>query len=197
MKVERTLYIARQGETQANIEHRFSGKKDTPLTARGLEQAHQIGAILRRELGVKPALGFVASPLQRARTTMAIVRGELDLPPDDFSTDVRLQEIDLGEWDQLTDDEARARDPAMFAARGNDKWHVKVPGGENYADVAARAESWLGSLSGDTFAISHGAFIRILRGMVLGLDWKAMSALDEPQGCVYRLSGQTVTRLDP
>ena len=85
----------------------------------------------------------------------------------------------------------------MFAARGNDKWHVKVPGGENYADVAARAESWLGSLSGDTFAISHGAFIRILRGMVLGLDWKAMSALDEPQGCVYRLSGQTVTRLDP
>ncbi len=197
MKVERTLYIARHGETQANIEHRFSGKKDTPLTARGLEQAHQIGAILRRELGVKPTLGFVASPLQRARTTMAIVRGELDLPPDDFSTDVRLQEIDLGEWDQLTDDEARARDPAMFAARGNDKWHVKVPGGENYADVAARAESWLGSLSGDTFAISHGAFIRILRGMVLGLDWKAMSALDEPQGCVYRLSGQTVTRLDP
>ena len=197
MKVEHTLYIARHGETQANIEHRFSGKKDTPLTVRGLEQAHQIGAILRRELGVKPALGFVASPLQRARTTMEIVRGELELTPDDFSTDARLQEIDLGEWDQLTDDEARARDPVMFAARGNDKWHVKVPGGENYADVAARAQSWLASLSGDTFAISHGAFIRILRGMVLGLDWKAMSALDEPQGCVYRLSGQTVTRLDP
>ena len=197
MKVEHTLYIARHGETQANIEHRFSGKKDTPLTVRGLEQAHQIGAILRRELGVKPALGFVASPLQRARTTMEIVRGELELTPDDFSTDARLQEIDLGEWDQLTDDEARARDPVMFAARGNDKWHVKVPGGENYADVAARAQSWLASLSGDTFAISHGAFIRILRGMVLGLDWKAMSALDEPQGCVYRLSGQAVTRLDP
>ena len=142
------------------------------------------------------ALGFVASPLQRARTTMEIVRGDLELPPQDFSTDARLQEIDLGEWDQLTDDEARTRDPVLFSARGNDKWHVKVPGGENYADVAARAEDWLASLSGDTFAISHGAFIRILRGMVLGLDWKAMSALDEPQGCVYRLSGQTVTRLD-
>ena len=197
MKVEHTLYIARHGETQANIEHRFSGKKDTPLTARGLAQAHQIGAILRRELGVKPAIDFVASPLQRARTTMEIVRGELGLPRHDFSTDARLQEIDLGEWDQLTDDEARARDPVMFAARGNDKWRVKVPGGENYADVAARAEDWLAGLSGDTFAISHGAFIRILRGLVLGLDWKAMSALDEPQGCVYRLSGQTVTRLDP
>ena len=161
-----------------------------------MEQAHQIGAILRRELGVKPALSFIASPLQRARTTMEIVRGDLELPPHDFSTDARLQEIDLGEWDQLTDDEARARDPAMFSARGNDKWHVKVPGWENYADVAARAEGWLASLSGDTFAISHGAFIRILRGMVLGLDWKSMSAPDEPQGCVYRLSGQTVTRLD-
>jgi len=27
MKVEHTLYIARHGETQANTEHRFSGKK--------------------------------------------------------------------------------------------------------------------------------------------------------------------------
>ena len=30
-----------------------------------------------------------------------------------------------------------------------------------------------------------------------GLDWQAMSALDEPQGVVFRVRGQAVVRLDP
>ena len=87
---------------------------------------------------------------------------------DGFATDTRLQEIDLGVWDQLTDDEARALDPACSTQRGNDKWHVRVPGGENYAEVAARISDWVQDLKTDTFAISHGAATRILRGPVRG-----------------------------
>ena len=34
-------------------------------------------------------------------------------------------------------------DPALFDARAADKWHVHVPGGENYAEVAARATDWV------------------------------------------------------
>jgi hypothetical protein len=29
-----------------------------------------------------------------------------------------------------------------------------------------------------------------------GMTWQGMSDLDEPQGVVYRVQGQTVTRLD-
>ena len=193
----RTLYFARHGQTQANIEKRFSGYKDTPLTPLGLEQAAQVGRILKRELGTADGYAFVASPLARAMTTMKIARTAMGLSPDDFSTDSRLKEINLGRWDQLTDEEARAQSPTLFAERGNDKWHVRVPGGENYADVAARVGDWLEDLKQDTFAISHGATTRILRGLLAGLDWRAMSALDEPQGVVFRVRGTEVVRLDP
>jgi probable phosphoglycerate mutase len=46
-----TLYFARHGQTEANVEKRFSGYKDTPLTELGLTQAAQVGHILKRELG--------------------------------------------------------------------------------------------------------------------------------------------------
>jgi probable phosphoglycerate mutase len=191
-----TLYLARHGETEANRQKRFSGRKDTPLTDKGRDQARNVGMILKRELGLHPALDFVASPLQRARTTMEIVRAVLDLPPQGYATDARLEEIDLGAWDQLTDAEARALNPPRFDARADDKWHVRVPDGENYADVAARARDWATSLSHDTFAVSHGALIRILRGLFLDLDWRGMSGLDEPQGVVFRIRDGQVAMLD-
>jgi probable phosphoglycerate mutase len=141
-------------------------------------------------------LAFISSPLQRARTTMEIVRETLDLPREGYSIDARIEEINLGRWDQLTDAEARALDPALFDARAADKWHVHVPDGENYEQVATRATQWVQSLTADTFAVSHGALTRILRGLFLGLDWKGMSELDEPQGVVFRIQGTDVTRLD-
>ena len=190
-----TLYFARHGQTQANLEKRFSGKKDTPLTALGREQAHEIGEALKRELGSKPAIACVSSPLRRARTTMEIARGVLELPPEDYTVDPRIQEIDLGAWDQLTDEEARALDPAYYDRRAGDKWHVPALGGEDYEDVATRLTAWIGGLEADTFAVSHGAATRILRGLFLGLDAARMSALDEPQGVVFRVRGAQITQL--
>jgi broad specificity phosphatase PhoE len=192
-----TLYLARHGETEANSQHRFSGRRDTPLTDKGVAQARAVGEILKREVGMRPRLNCVASPLARARRTMQVVLGVLGLPEDAFTIDPRIQEIDLGAWDQLTDAQARARDPALFDARAADKWNVRVPGGENYQEVAARAADWVKSVKADSFAVSHGALTRILRGLFQGLDWQAMSALDEPQGVVFRVRSSTVTRLDP
>ena len=192
-----TLYFARHGQTRANVEKRFSGYRDTPLTELGVAQARQVGLILQRELGTAPGYGFVCSPLARAVTTMTIARTTMGLPADGFSTDNRLKEIDLGVWDQLTDAEARALSPTLFEQRGNDKWHVRVPEGENYAEVASRVSDWVRELKTDTIAVSHGATTRILRGLLAGLDWRAMSALDEPQGVVFRVRGTEVVRLDP
>ncbi len=192
-----TLYFARHGQTRANVEKRYSGYKDTPLTELGLAQAAAVGRVLTRELGAAQGYDFVASPPARAITTMRIARETMGLPPDGFATDDRLMEINLGLWDQLTDQQARALDAARFEARNADKWHVRVPEGESYADVAGRISDWVRGLKTNTFAVSHGATTRILRGLLTGLDWRAMSALDEPQGVVFRVRGGGVTRLDP
>ena len=68
-----TLYFARHGQTEANVEKRFQGhSKDTPLTAKGIAQARDVGAILRDQTPFA-ALEFVSSPLKRAQITMEIV----------------------------------------------------------------------------------------------------------------------------
>ena len=74
-----TLYFARHGQTEANVEHRFSGYKDTPLTPLGLKQAAQVGRILKRELGTAPGYQFISSPLARAVATMKIARQTMAL----------------------------------------------------------------------------------------------------------------------
>jgi len=191
-----TLYFARHGETLANVEHRFQGRNDTPLTPRGLIQPRMLAAILAECLAGQPTPHFVSSPLPRARKTMDIMLDALGLPRT-YDTDPRLMEIDLGAWAGLTDEEAKARDPEMWERRIHDKWNVRVPGGgENYAMVAERLTQWAVELKQDTMAISHGAATRILRGLLRGLSWEEMSALDERQDCVFRYRDGNLTRLE-
>jgi broad specificity phosphatase PhoE len=192
-----TLYFCRHGETEANVEKRFQGHGlDTPLTRRGYKDADRVAKLLKHHAQPVDRLKYVSSPLQRARTTMEIIRAHLDLPPSEYSTDQRLREINLGIWDGLTHKEARALDPVLFKKREADKWNVRVPGGEDYADVAKRAKLWLDNLKHDTFAVSHGGFTRILRGLFEGLTAKEISDLDEPQGVLFRARGRKVKRLD-
>jgi probable phosphoglycerate mutase len=194
-----TLYLCRHGETEANVKKEFQGlKADSPLTAKGRDQARTMGAIMRADCPNPAALAYVSSPYKRAITTMMLVREAIGLPPDDFTTDDRIREIGLGIWDGLTDDQARALDPAFYDKRMANRGTVRIPGGgENYEDVAKRVTDWVQSLKADTFAISHGGCTRIMRGLFMGIDWNAMTKLDETQGVVFRIRGSTIERFDP
>lgn len=191
-----TLYIARHGQTEANVAGRFPGYREWPLTDLGKQQARGMGRILLRELGPRPSGVFVSSPLGRAQETMRLTREELDLPAGDFATDVRLLDINHGDWTGLTEGEVRQRDPDAYRLRWADKWHVRMPGGECYGDLAVRIAAFLHDLTGDTVTVSHGATTQMLRGLCTGMDAKLIPDLDEPQGCVFRVRGTVIERLD-
>jgi broad specificity phosphatase PhoE len=71
------LIVVRHGESTWNVESRFTGQADPPLSERGQEQA----ADLARRLVVLGIDAVVTSDLDRAFTTgLAVTRG-LDLPP--------------------------------------------------------------------------------------------------------------------
>lgn len=191
-----TLYFCRHGETEANVAQRFQGiSRDTPLTEKGRAQAREIGRILHGAALEPTRLAYASSPLGRARATSEIVRETLGLSASGYAVDDRLVEINLGFWEGLNHAEARAEFSAAYEARERDKWNIPVPGGESYRDVAARAESWICDLAADTFAVSHGGFTRVLRGLFGGLDWREISALDEPQGVLFRVRGDRVEEL--
>jgi broad specificity phosphatase PhoE len=182
-----TLYVARHGQTEMNVAGRYPGYGTTPLTDLGRQQARDIGRILLRELGPRPALAFIASPLLRAQVTMQLIRGELDLPPDGFATDDRLLDIDHGSWTGFTPDEMAVRDADNYRAHMADKWNVPMRGGESYGHLAARVRSFLDGLTGDTITVSHGATTQMLRGLCTGMAEARIPELEEPQGVVFRI----------
>jgi broad specificity phosphatase PhoE len=193
-----TLYYIRHGETEWNAIGRLQGTQDIPLNELGRKQAVHVGGVLAglfaRDGRDKFSLPFVASPLERARTTMELVRGTLNLPPDDYAIDDRLREIAYGEWEGSTLAQAQARDPQLFARRLADKWHVSAPGGESYAAVQARVSEWYDELRVDTVAVAHGGTARALM-VALGLETEqSASDLSIEQGAVYLFNGGGLTK---
>ena len=132
-----TLYFIRHGETDWNRDRRYQGQMDIPLNATGREQAARNGRVLAATLGARAAgLDYVASPLERARETMQIVRGELGLAPDAYRTDDRLKEVHYGHWEGQLQDELRTSDPEGFAARDLDAWGWQPRGGDRQLNRA-------------------------------------------------------------
>ncbi|HEV3396952.1 MAG TPA: histidine phosphatase family protein [Xanthobacteraceae bacterium] len=192
------LYYIRHGETDWNVDGRLQGRRDTPLNAVGRRQAAACADILRDLLardGRAPAdYAYVASPLQRARQTLEIMRAALGLAPGDYRVDARLREIGFGEWEGLTLRDIRSRAPQALAARERDKWDFVPPGGESYAQVAVRMREWYGGLGGDTVVVAHGGTARALIA-VLGIAPPAEAPLIEiGQGIVYRFADGGMSR---
>lgn len=165
------LFIARHGETVFNAAGRMQGMDaHTPLTREGCEQATAMGYALSRFVDPGHDLQLVASPSGRTLQTLALVVEALGLDWHTHSTDRRLREIDVGEWEgryysDIAPDIWTLVDPEH-------KLFIQVPpGGEDYVQVAARLTDWLADqeFSSDMIVITHGMTARVLRGLLLDL----------------------------
>jgi broad specificity phosphatase PhoE len=184
-----TIYYIRHGETQWNADGRLQGVQDVPLNDLGREQAAHAGRVLadlfERHGRDRRELPFVSSPLGRARTTMELVRGVLELPAQDYAIDDRLREIGYGTWEGSTLAEMQASDPELFARRQVEKWTVAPPGGESYVAVQQRVKEWYNSIKRDTVTVAHGGTARALM-VALGFETPQSAAdLTIEQGAVY------------
>ena len=177
------LIFVRHGETAYNAESRLQGQLDTPLNARGREQARTIGGTLRSLVGAEidrldQAQAFFASPLERTRETMEIARAAMGLEPKRYQVDAVLKELSFGVWEGLTWSEIEVKDPKDLRARRKDRWDFAPRGGESYAMLADRLRPWLDSLDKHAFVISHGGVARVLMALLAGVP--AEKAVDTP-----------------
>jgi glucosyl-3-phosphoglycerate phosphatase len=165
------FFIARHGETVFNAAARMQGDAPhTPLTRAGFRQADEMGALLRIGLGAKPKLTLWASPTGRALQTLAVIAEHLELDWHQARVDDRLREIDIGAWGGRLYAEIAAEQDGFFD-RAHGLFAARPPGGEDYADVAARLRSWLDdheSEEGDRLIVMHGMSSRVLRGLLTG-----------------------------
>lgn len=189
------IYLTRHGETIWNREGRIQGHLDSPLTPRGLEQARRTGQRLRDLIGDPAGYRIVTSPLGRCRQTAFAIAQGLGRNTDGIEQEPRLKEHGYGTWEGLTHDQVLARDGERWQKRADDRWNVRVPGGESYGLVAVRVRAWLEetSESDRLIVVSHATAGRILRGLYAGLSQAVILGLDGAHGHIYRLSNGGVS----
>ena len=152
----------RHGESVANYEGWLSGFVDVPLTAKGVEQA----ASVADKLESVDITRIFSSDLIRAKDTARAVAEVKGL---EIVSDFALRERSLGDW-------AHRKYSEVQATGGGDRlisWLDAPPNGESLSVLAARVMPFLGSLCpspGVTLVVAHGGVIRVICGLLDGVD---------------------------
>src|SRR5580693_6057459 len=138
------LYIARHAETTWNLAGRYQGRRESALSARGIQQGFALADALAQ--ADPPPARIIASPMQRTRATATFVADRLNLP---LETDDALIEIAHGTWEGRLRDEIAANDPARYATWRERPADVAFEEGESLRDVAARWQRFRAQLHVD------------------------------------------------
>jgi 2,3-bisphosphoglycerate-dependent phosphoglycerate mutase len=162
--------LIRHGESQWNLESRFTGWVDVPLSEKGVEEARQAGEKLR---GFTFDRAFT-SVLTRANETLRIVLetvGQTNIP---IERDKALNERMYGDLQGLNKAETAKKYGDAQVKIWRRSYDVKPPGGESLKDTAERALPYYENtikphlLKGETIIIAaHG---NSLRALVMELD---------------------------
>ncbi len=174
------LVLVRHGQSTDNALNLFSGWRDPPLTAQGVEEARLAGAAIR-DCGFRFDAAFT-SLLGRARTTLELILGTIGQPDLPVTADAALNERDYGELAGLNKEEARA----VWGARQVHLWRKSYeavpPGGESLAMTEARALPYLRTVVEPSvrrgeriLVVAHGNSLRVL---VRGLDALSPDAVE-------------------
>jgi probable phosphoglycerate mutase len=192
----REVLLVRHAETEWSLAGRHTGRTDIPLTDRGRATAGS----LRARIEARLVDHVLTSPSTRARETC-----RLSGLADRAENLEDLLEWDYGDYEGLTTAEIRRGRPDW------NQWRDGCPGGEDAADVGARADrviARLHRLEGVVAIFSHGHLLRVLgarwielapeAGGRLGLSTGAISVLaHERESAVLSLWNDTGSRRHP
>ncbi|MER6910910.1 histidine phosphatase family protein [Streptomyces sp. NPDC000594] len=184
----RRIVLWRHGQTSWNLERRFQGTTDIPLTETGVAQARRAARLLAF---LKPD-AIVASDLKRAAAT-ATELSELSGVP--VTYDEGLRETYAGVWQGMTHQEIIEKYGDQYTAwkRGEP---VRRGGGELETEVADRAapvvlrHAELLPENGTLVVASHGGTIRTTIGRLLGLDSQHWESLGGLTNCCWSVLGE-------
>ncbi len=163
-----SLILVRHGQTEWNRLERFRGRADVPLNKTGLAQAEATGKRIAAEW--LPAAVYT-SPLSRSVKTAEAIAGHYSL---EVQPHPGLVDIDYGQWQGLSPDEARQRWPEEIDAWYNRPHLARIPGGETLDELRTRLMQTVQELTdrhpGETIVlVGHTVINRIILLGVLGL----------------------------
>jgi ribonuclease H / adenosylcobalamin/alpha-ribazole phosphatase len=171
------LFLIRHGEAADNLQMRYLGIRDEPLTENGLRQARHAAEALSQ----LPIKMVISSPLRRAADTAARIQDSCGI---ELRVDARLEEGSFGSWEGLT--RAEVLELGRRDIEQLDRWEsdssCAPPGGESIESIQARvvalAEELIHEFPNSSIAlVSHVGPIKALLSAVLGIPLQASRRL--------------------
>ncbi len=165
MSLLNRIVLVRHGETVGESSIRYYGATDVALSDLGREQ-------VRRARLALPGDGFdlvLTSPLSRAWESARIVH-----PEGGIRLVAELREIDFGDWEGLTAEEIRARDPVRYEDWQRKRSGFEFPGGERRADFQRRIDTAVDGMLSSGFSsllvVVHKGVIRAIARRLLAAE---------------------------
>ena len=140
------LVLLRHGQSQWNLENRFTGWKDVPLTVKGIDEAHNAGLLLKK-YNIKIDKIF-SSMLERANKTaeIAIKASEIENLHKNgniiYEKDQRLNERDYGDLVGLNKAETANKFGKEQVHIWRRSYDIPPPNGESLKDVVDRVSPY-------------------------------------------------------
>ncbi|MBI1257283.1 MAG: 2,3-bisphosphoglycerate-dependent phosphoglycerate mutase [Chloroflexi bacterium] len=183
------LVLVRHGQSQWNLENRFTGWTDIPLTEAGMAEARHAGELLK---AYRFDHGFT-SALSRAQETLRIileVTGQTDLPID---RDQALNERNYGDLQGLNKDETAQKFGAEQVHLWRRSYDIAPPGGESLKDTRARVMPYydahilpLLKQGKKVLVVAHGNSLRALVMVLNNISERDIPDLNIPTGAPLR-----------
>jgi phosphoserine phosphatase len=161
------LILVRHGETEWNVQRRYQGQFNVPLSPVGRQQAERIA----QRLAGQKIDAVYASDLERAWETAAIIAAKHNLA---VASEPRLRELKFGVLEGLTFDEAQIQYPEMITAWLKD-FNQPPQGAESVDLFNARIIALLDDLKQKhdeqtLLLVGHGGSLSEILRVVLGLS---------------------------
>ncbi len=170
------ILLIRHGHVEGIKPERFRGREPLKLTARGRAEA---AAVAHRVAGFWRPSKIYMSPMGRCVETAAAIAKACGIVSEVCDD---LNDMDCGDWQFKTYEQARDDDPTLFAAWFATPHLVRFPSGESLQDVVARTANALrlvlARYPGDTIVfVGHDSVNRAL----------LLQLLDQPLSAFWRI----------
>lgn len=165
------IYLVRHGQDQDNVNGILNGRRDMPLTDKGIEQANDLASHIK-SIGITFESVF-SSPLKRAYKTAEIICEVLGLNAPVAKE--KLIERDFGvmtgkpvsDIDKLSEGDLIRTDTITY--------FLSPEGAETFPELVERAEvilNELKQLDGNILLVTHGDIGKMIYAEYYNLDWK-------------------------
>lgn len=190
------LILLRHGQSQWNLENRFTGWENVPLTTKGIEEAKKAGQLMLKNNIIIDLI--FSSILQRANKTAEFAISEMNLPnlwnnnELKMIKSINLNERDYGDLVGLNKEETANKFGKEQVHIWRRSYDVKPPAGESLKNVVERVKPYFENYihseiinNKNILIVAHGNSLRALMIQIGLYKTDEISDIEIPTGSPF------------